>query len=122
MRSRDYGVDVLARGWRDRPPPLDVDAEPGVVIEEEATGFAGAVVGCDKDTVTLEDRHGKRRVFPLVPAGFVFEGRSATLRRPRSSAPAAARRTASGSVAVSRAPARVAQASRLYVEGRHDAE
>ena len=37
-------------------------------------------------------------------------------------APPSPRRTASGSVAVPGAPARVARQSRIYVEGRHDAE
>ena len=43
------------------------------------------------------------------------------LTAPRSAAPTAPARTASGSVAV-QAKARVALASRIYVEGRHDAE
>jgi hypothetical protein len=41
---------------------------------------------------------------------------------PRAGAPAKPTRTASGSVAVHGAPARVARASRILVEGRHDAE
>jgi len=44
------------------------------------------------------------------------------LTAPRRAAPAGADRTASGSVAVPGARARVARASRIYVEGRHDAE
>ena len=45
------------------------------------------------------------------------------LTRPvRTGAPAAPTRTASGSVAVPNARARVARASRIFVEGRHDAE
>lgn len=45
-----------------------------------------------------------------------------TLVRPTSSAPVRPTRTASGSVAVPGARARVARAGRIYVEGRHDAE
>lgn len=71
--------------------------------------------------MTLEDRFGKHRVFPLEPRGFLLEGRVVTLVRP-SSAPARPSRTASGSVAVPGARARVARAGRIYVEGRHDAE
>ena len=33
-------------------------------------------------TVTLEDRFGKHRVFPMEPRGFLLEGRSVTLVRP----------------------------------------
>jgi hypothetical protein len=36
--------------------------------------------------VTLEDRHGKRRVFPLAPAAFLLDGQVVTLVPP---APAA---------------------------------
>src|SRR5213079_546660 len=95
-------------------------------VEEVSTGFCGAVIRCEKTaqgpTVTLEDRFGKHRVFPLEPRGFLLEGRVVTLVRPSSTAPARPTRTASGSVAVPGARARVARAGRIYVEGRHDAE
>ena len=72
--------------------------------------------------MTLEDRRGKRRTFPLG-TGFLLEGVPVILGRRR---PARARpsptRTASGSVAVPGTKARVARASRIFVEGRHDAE
>ncbi len=72
--------------------------------------------------LTLEDRRRKRRTFPLGP-GFLLEGRPVILTRPvRAGAPAKPTRTASGSVAVHGAQARVARASRIFVEGRHDAE
>lgn len=97
-------------------------AEPDLVVEEAGTGFCGAVVGCEAGTVTLEDRFGRCRVFPLVPRGFLLEGRPVTLVRPPAPAPSRPSRTASGSVAVPGARARVARAGRIYVEGRHDAE
>ncbi len=124
MRSHDYGSDVLAAGPRRRVRPQvpQVEAERGLVVEDAEGRFCGAVVGCDKAAVTLEDRHGKRRVFPLSPAAFLLEGRPVTLVRPTVAAPAAAKRTASGSVAAPQARAKVARASRIYVEGRHDAE
>jgi hypothetical protein len=75
-----------------------------------------------RDTVTLEDRHGKRREFPLLPAAFLVDGRPVTLVRPAPRhAPQPRARTASGSFAVPTAPARVARASRIWVEGIHDA-
>ena len=113
--------DVLARPRR-RPVP-EVPAEPDLVVEVAGSDFCGAVVACDKDGVTLEDRHGRRRQFPLSAAGFLLEGRPVTLVRPAPTAPAdrAPRRTASGSIAVPGAPARVARASRIWVEGVHDA-
>jgi len=120
--------DVLSPGWR-RPRPLpEVAAEADLVVEEVQTGFCGAVAGCEKGpgghVVTLEDRFGKRRVFPLGP-GFLIDGKPVLLVRPQPAAVAGSRRTArtaSGSVAVRMDRARVARDSRIYVEGRHDAE
>lgn len=122
MTSRDYGTDVLAGGFRrgQRSPSPVVEAVPGLVVED-AGGFCGAVVDCEKTMVTLEDRFGRRRVFPLSPAAFLFEGKRVTLVRPAAPGAAPPARTASGSVAVPAGTARVARASRIYVEGLHDA-
>ncbi len=125
---RDYGPDVLGEDWR-RPRRAEVPAVPaeyGLVVEEAGgNGFCGAVVHCEKHVVTLEDRFGRQRVFPLTPGGFLLDGNPVTLVRPAPAGPGTGRqaRTASGSLAVPRpARARVARASRIYVEGRHDAE
>jgi len=100
-----------------------VQAERGLVVEDSEGRFCGAVVGYEKGAVTLEDRHGKRRVFPLTPAAFLLEGQPVTLIPPAAAPrPSGPTRTASGSVAAPRAPAKVARASRIYVEGKHDAE
>ncbi|MEX2291971.1 MAG: DUF3097 domain-containing protein [Mycobacteriales bacterium] len=121
MRSRRYDASALTVRPARRVVPT-VAAEPGLVVEEAGTGFCGAVVGIDKERVSLEDRHGRVRVFPLDPAGFLLEGAAVTLTRPVAAAPATARRTASGSVAVQELTAQVAKASRIWVEGTHDAE
>jgi hypothetical protein len=97
-----------------------VPAEIGLVAEDPSSGFCGAVVACEKDAVTLEDRFGGRRVFPLAKAGFLIDGRPVTLVRPVQAAGRA--RSASGSIAVRGLRARTARESRIYVEGRHDAE
>jgi hypothetical protein len=118
-----YGEDVLraGRSARRRTVP-EVEAEPDLVVEDVDSGFCGAVVGFDSGAVVLEDRFGKRRLFPLEPAAFLLDGEVVTLRRPSPGAPAQSRRlTASGSIAVPSAPARVARASRIWVEGIHDA-
>jgi hypothetical protein len=120
-----YDTDVLAPGWqrRARPEPPQVEAVRGLVVEEAGGGFCGAVVACEKNAVTLEDRFGRQRLFPLHPGAFLLEGRPVTLTRPEvSAAPQAPARSRSGAVAGPAAPARVAKASRIYVEGRHDAE
>jgi hypothetical protein len=121
-----YGSDVLAS---DRRAPARGRATPaeatlGLVVEEVMTDFCGEIVAVDRDlaTLTLEDRRGRRRGFPLGP-GFLLDGRPVVLTAPVTlSAPSAPRRTASGSVAVPGARARVACESRIFVEGRHDAE
>jgi hypothetical protein len=118
----DYGSDVLAGEWRRKKTVPVMPADIDLVVEEAGSGFCGAVVAVAKDTVTLEDRHGRQRVFPLSPAGFLFEGRVVTLTRPSPVAAAPTRRrTASGSIALDGVKARVARASRIYVEGVHDA-
>ena len=100
-----------------------MQAERGLVVEDSEGRFCGAVVGYEKGAVTLEDRHGKRRVFPLAPGAFLLEGQPVTLVPPAAAPyPSGPTRTASGSVAAPRAPAKVARASRIYVEGKHDAE
>ncbi len=121
-QSVDYGIDVLAGDWRQAATVPVLDADSGLVVEDAQGGFCGAVSGFEADAVALVDRHGKRRLFPLVAAGFLMDGQVVTLRRPaRGPVAAPRRRTASGSVALPDAPARVARASRIWVEGIHDA-
>jgi hypothetical protein len=122
VSSDRYGSDPLA-GFTKRPvlsqAPV-VAAERDLVLEHAATGFVGAVVRIESSSVELEDRHGTVRAFPLG-GGFLVDGARVTLGPParRAAAPV---RTASGSFAVADAAARVALPSRIYVEGRHDAE
>lgn len=93
-----------------------------MVVEDPQSGFVGAVVRVEGARVELEDRRRRVRVFPLGP-GFLVDGRPVILTAPaKVPGAAAAARTASGSVKVTGAKARVALAGRIYVEGRHDAE
>jgi hypothetical protein len=120
-----YGSDVLNTDWRAprRGRAVEISADKGLVVEEVTTDWCGEIVAVERDldTVTLEDRRGRRRTFPLGP-GFLLEGVPVILRPPARSGPQAPTRTASGSVAVPGTKARVARASRIFVEGRHDAE
>ncbi len=95
--------------------------EPDLVVEELVTDFCGAVVESDNNTLTLEDRHGKRRTFPYAAGGFRLDGVLVTLTPAKGPAPTRATRTASGSVAVHGARARLARSGRILVEGVHDA-
>jgi len=115
-----YGQDVLAGDWRkkSRVVAREVEAVTDLVVEELG-GFCGAITRVEAKTVELEDYRGKRRVFPMG-AGFLLEGEPVVLVVPKR-APTGRARTASGSFAVE-TTARVARASRIFVEGRHDAE
>ncbi|UOX91625.1 DUF3097 domain-containing protein [Amycolatopsis sp. FBCC-B4732] len=120
MRSHSYD-DVLAGKRRKKVP--EVPAEPGLVVEDPVSGFCGAVVKIEYGNVVLEDAKGRHRVFPFVPAGFLLEGKPVTLVPFKAPAKAPERQiSASGSVKVQGLRARVARDSRIWVEGKHDAE
>lgn len=102
-----------------------VEARAGLVIEDVQTGWVGAVVRLEKSggmhIVELADRREKIRAFPLG-FGFLLEGEPIELVAPATSAPVQKLRSASGSVKVANTRAKVAKASRIWVEGKHDAE
>jgi hypothetical protein len=119
-----YGSDVLASDPHStrRPKSKDRAADVGLVVEDAQSGYVGEIVKVEYNTAILEDRNGRRKSFPLGP-GYLIDGKPVILvkplRRPEQTGPA---RSASGSVAVQGLRARTALASRIYVEGRHDAE
>lgn len=117
-----YGSDVLATGWRDRGAKQvpHVQAEKDLVVEVADDGFCGAVTRVQGGNVELEDRGGRRRLFPLG-GGFLIDGAPVRLIVP-SAKSQGQRRTASGSFVVADQRARIALPSRILVEGKHDAE
>ena len=124
--SDRYGRDVLSGPRKStRPVVPEVAAERDLVVEDAGSGFCGAVVGFERsydgEFVRLEDRRGLTRIFAMRPAAFLIDGKPVTLVKPVVKAPTAPARTASGSRTVARQRARVARASRLFVEGVHDA-
>ena len=118
-----YRTDVLASGWqrRNKITSTDLVIAPGLVVEDPTSGFCGAVIRWENGLVILEDRHRRRRSFPLGP-GFHHEGKPVKLIAPAPRTTTRPTRTASGSVAAPAERAKVALPSRIYVEGRHDAE
>lgn len=136
-----YGKDVLSesktrrgahpnfnRGATSSHAPA-VLAELGMVLECPDTGWVGAITGFQKGpegwAVALEDRKGRAKLF-LLSDPLLFEGQRITLTR-NTSATSASRdnskaRTASGSIAVKNDRAKVARGSRIWVEGKQDAE
>jgi len=126
MDYQNWGPRGISTPARTELP--EVPVERGMVLEEVQSGWVGAVTRVEKSggmhVVALEDRRGKSRSFRLG-FGFLLEGQPIRLMPPapaRTPAGPAAGRTASGSVRVAGQRAQVAKASRIWVEGKHDAE
>lgn len=124
MYSYEWGPQDLATGSKREAVP-EVAAEIGLVLEDAQSGWVGAVVRVEKSgglhVVALEDRRGKTRSFRLG-YGFMIDGRAIKVTAPVAVAPSRPARTASGSVRLEGRRARTARASRIWVEGKHDAE
>ena len=127
-----YAGDVLSAGWQQKGKKVvpEIALERGMVLEDATTGFCGAVTRWENGLVVLEGRGDKRRSFP-IGYGFLLEGKPVAVKVPPRAASGAsaagatgrqAGRTASGSVSGPAEKAKVALPSRIYVEGRHDAE
>ncbi len=99
-----------------------VEARPGLVVEHRASGVVGSIQTFNDQMVTLRDRHGQDRPLRTQPGGFLIDGAPCTLVAPSPSRTPATALTASGSIHPGRTRARVARASRILVEGIHDAE
>lgn len=113
----------LDRAHNRRPSYPQVEARRGLVVEHRASGLVGSIVSFNEVEVVLSDRGNVHRPLRPVPGGFMVDGATCTLvaprRTPATSAPTV---TASGSIASTSRTARVARASRILVEGVHDAE
>ncbi|MEM7141364.1 MAG: DUF3097 family protein [Actinomycetota bacterium] len=96
-----------------------------LVLEDRASGVVGALVEFNPPRLVLRDRHGKdhtvRYADGSVRAAIDGKGVPVTLVPPAPEATAPAF-TASGSIDLGAVPARIARASRIWVEGIHDAE
>ncbi len=129
-----YDRDILDEYAEHRAPRVypTVEAAVGLVVEDRSSGFCGDIVKTTSAAVTLRGRSGHHRHFRWTPGGFLLEGKPVTLVPPTRPAPTVTF-TASGSVAATAATgaraahqsgkrARTARASRIWVEGKHDAE
>ena len=110
----------------DRVPRRDryreVPAARGRVVEHRGSGIVGSIVSFNDTEVVLRDRHDVHRPLRPTPGGFLFDGTPCTLVAPPRAQARPPTITASGSVTASSTRARVARASRILVEGIHDAE
>lgn len=121
-----YSGDIFSGHQRKRSRSYpEVPAEPDIVVEVFGDSFVGAVVGYEKtydgEFVRLEDRYGTQRLFKMLPGAFLFEGKRVTLTRYIPKREAVQQRSNSGSRKVANLRAKIAQPSRIWVEGIHDA-
>ncbi len=120
----DGPIDLDASRSR-RPDYPIVAARRGTVLEDRTTGVVGALITFAPPRLVLRDRYGKDHTVAYRDGSVraAIEGKGVPCRlvvpRDTSSTPGI---TASGSIDVGDVPARVARASRLWVEGIHDAE
>ena len=97
-------------------------ADLGMVVRHRTSGTIGHIIQFDPNWTTLRDEHGREHRLRTEAGAFSVRGQTVDLVRPAVKKEHKIQRTASGSVAVPNAPARMARASRLVVEGQHDAE
>lgn len=126
MALNNWGPQDLSAPAKQKLP--EVAVQRGMVLEDVQSGWVGEVTRVEKSggmhVVSLEDRRGKTKSFQLG-FGFLLEGQAIRLMPPAPRTAASgipAGRTASGSVRVQGQRAQVAKASRIWVEGKHDAE
>ncbi len=86
------------------------------------SGLRGRVVRFEKEAIVVRTEIGTERLLSVTPGAFVVGDRAVTLVAPAAASAGRPARTASGSRAPVRGRARVARASRIWVEGVHDAE
>ncbi|WP_404291434.1 DUF3097 domain-containing protein [Glutamicibacter arilaitensis] len=124
MTNYSWGAQDLSA-----PAPKKLRQVPiaiGLLLEDVDSGWVGEVVRTEKSggmrVIVLEDRRGKTRSFQ-AGFGFLLEGEPVEIIEPQSRvAPPKNMVSASGSRAVTDLKARTARASRIWVEGKHDAE
>lgn len=121
--SDPIDLDGPARPRRQYPV---VAARAGLQVKQRGTPISGTVIGVVNGVLQVRDRQGFEHRMAMLTGGFEVDGQIVTLVVPRGPVPGTSgtpvARTASGSIAVPNAPARVARAARILVEGVHDAE
>ena len=102
-----------------------VPAVPDLMVLHRSTGLRGRINKFTGEIVELRDPAGREHRFRNLPGAFAVSGETVTLVRPAppstAGGSAGLRRTAAGALVADDTPARVAMASRIWVEGSHDA-
>jgi hypothetical protein len=115
------GGDILATPDNHDYPIIEVGEQTR--LTDPRSRFAGTVAEfVPGDSVVLVDVSGQRRSFAAHDGALLHNGIRVALREPGTAVQRPVRFTASGSVDAGASRARVAKASRIWVEGIHDAE
>ena len=102
---------------------LVLEVRGGMTLTHTGSRFTGTVVDfAQGGRVTLEDKRGHSESFSALDGAFMHNGVRVAMREPAVTPQAARRFTASGSIDAGSSRAHVARASRIWVEGIHDAE
>ncbi len=107
---------------RRRPEWPKQQATKGLVVRHRTTGYVGKIRRFTPTWVVLLDQDGREQTLRVERGAFSVGGKPVTLVAPPREVNETSTITASGSIALPKEPARVARASRILVEGLHDAE
>lgn len=121
LADRSVGGVSGARRLADSYPK--VAARPDLALLHRASGLRGRLRKFTGEIVVLVDAKGGEHIFENVAGAFAHNGETVTLvrpSRPQSDGPTLTR-SAGGALVDTDAAARVARASRIWVEGDHDA-
>ena len=100
-----------------------VNVSLGMTLTHQGTRTTGRVVRyVQGQQIVLRDANGRDHTWRPQDGAFSHDGRAVALRKLVANDDGEIRFTASGSIDVGTVPARIARASRIYVEGIHDAE
>jgi len=118
-----WAADDVIDADRQAAIPADIEVPLGTVLTHRSTRTTGQVVAfTEGQRVVLQDAIGNRHEFAPIDGFFEHDGAQVALRAPTTRAEATTRYTASGSIETGSSRAKVARASRIWVEGIHDAE
>ena len=113
--------DILAEFNKREYRVLEVRV--GMTLTHTGSRFTGTVAEFTQGgDIVLTDKWGEEQTFPAHDGAFMHNGSRVSMRDPAASPRAEPRFTASGSIDAGESRARIARASRIWVEGIHDAE
>ncbi len=123
MAKQDrWASDDVLETFR-KPTYVELEVAHGMTLTHTGSRFTGVVAGfSERDQVLLVGDSGDRQLFKAHDGAFTHKGIRVALRAPANPVDKPRRLTASGSIEVGDVRARVAAASRIWVEGIHDAE